>query len=78
MFGTKPRLFSIRTIVVPTLVWLDQLVKLITLTSLNLVGHVNKCVEPKFKPFVLFDILVKPVPIRSIKIATPFDKFQQH
>jgi hypothetical protein len=26
MFATKPRLFSIGTIVVPTSVWLDQLV----------------------------------------------------
>ncbi len=37
MFAIEPRLFSIGTIVVLTLVWFDQPIKLITLTSLNLV-----------------------------------------
>jgi hypothetical protein len=38
MFATKLRLFSIGTIVVPTLVWSNQPIKLITLLGLNLVG----------------------------------------
>jgi hypothetical protein len=46
MFVKKPMLFSIGTIVVLTLVWLDQLVKLITSASLNLVEQVYVHVEP--------------------------------
>ncbi len=78
MFATKPWLFSIGTIVVPTSVWLDQLVKLITSTSLNLVEHVIKLGEPVFNPLVSSDILAKPVPVRPIKIVIPLDTFQQH
>jgi hypothetical protein len=37
MFATKPRLFSIGTIVVLTSIWSNQLVKLITSVGLNLV-----------------------------------------
>jgi hypothetical protein len=37
MFAIEPRLFSIGTIVVFTLVWSNQSIKLITLASLNLV-----------------------------------------
>jgi hypothetical protein len=48
MFATEPWLFSIGTIVIPTSVWSNQLVKLITSTSLNLVGQVNKHVELVF------------------------------
>jgi hypothetical protein len=37
MFATELGLFSIGTIVVPTSIWSYQLVKLTTLTSLNIV-----------------------------------------
>ncbi len=40
MFTTKPRLFSIRTIVVLTLVWSYQPIKLITSMGFTLVEHV--------------------------------------
>jgi hypothetical protein len=56
-------MFSIGTIVVPTSVWLNQHVKLITSTCLNLVKQVNKPIELVSKPHVLFDMLIKPVPI---------------
>jgi len=46
---------------VPTLVWSNQLVKLITSTSLNLVEHVIKLVEPMFEPLVSSNILVKSI-----------------
>jgi hypothetical protein len=49
-------IFSIGTIVVPTLVWSNQPIKLITSASLNLVEHVIKLVEPMFKPPISFDI----------------------
>jgi hypothetical protein len=78
VFATKPWLFSIGTIVVPTSVWLHQLVKLITSTSLNLVEHVIKLVEPVFKPLVSSDILAKLVHVWPIKIVIPPDTFQQH
>jgi len=45
MFATKPKLFSIGTIVVPTLVCSNQLVKLITLVGFNLVEQVIVHVE---------------------------------
>ncbi len=67
MFATKPRLLSIRTIVVPTSVWSNQLVKLITSIGLILVKHVIKILEPIFEPPVSFDILIKLVLVRPIK-----------
>jgi hypothetical protein len=48
MFAIKLGLFSIGTIVVPTWVWLYQLVKLITPACLNLVEHVYVLVELEF------------------------------
>jgi hypothetical protein len=45
MFARKLGVFSIGTIVVPTLVWSYQLVKLTTSTSLNLLEHVYVHVE---------------------------------
>jgi hypothetical protein len=68
MFATKPRLFSLGTIVVPTLICSYQLVKLIILASLNLV-------EPMFKSLILFDILVKPTSILPINITIPLNIF---
>jgi hypothetical protein len=56
MFATELRLFSIRTIVVLTLVWSNQLVKLITSISLNLVKHVNKPIEHVYEPFFFFGL----------------------
>jgi hypothetical protein len=61
MFATKLGLFSIGTITIPTSVWSNQLVKLITLAGLNLVKHVIKPIELVFKPLNSSDILVKPV-----------------
>jgi hypothetical protein len=46
MFVIEPRLFSIETIVVPTLVKLKQPISWISLTSLSLVEHVYVPVEP--------------------------------
>jgi hypothetical protein len=60
MFATEPRLFSVGTIVVPTSIWLDQPIKLITSGGLNLVGQVNKLVEPMSEPLVSYDVHVKP------------------
>jgi hypothetical protein len=78
MFATKLGLFSIETIVVLILVWLDQLVKLITSLGLNLVGKVNKFIEHVSKPPILFNIFVKLVPVRPVKIVISLDTFQQH
>ncbi len=61
MFTTILRLFSIGTIVVPTLVWSNQHIILITSTCLNLVEHVIKPIEPMSKPLVSFNILVKSI-----------------
>jgi len=76
MFATKPRLFSIGIIVVLASIWSNQNVKLITSTSLNLVKHVNKPIEPMFKPLVSSNILVKAIPVQSITIAIPHNTFQ--
>jgi hypothetical protein len=78
MFATKLGLFSIGTIIVPTLILLDQLVKLITSTSLNLVSHVTKLVEHVSEPPVLSNVPIKLVHVHPIKIAIPPDTFQQH
>jgi len=78
MFTIEPRLFSIGTIVVPTLVWSNQLVKLITVTCLKLVKHVIKNIQHVSEPHVSFDIPIKPVRVRTIKIIIPLDTFQQH
>jgi hypothetical protein len=71
MFATKLGLFSIGTIVIPTLVLSNQPIKLITSTCLNLVEHVNKLVEPMFKPHVLFDILVNSCLYNMLSSYTP-------
>jgi hypothetical protein len=78
MFAKKTRLFSIGTIVVPTLVWSNQLIKLIILAGMNWVKQVIKLVQPMSKPHVSSDIHFKSIPIRPIKIAIPPDIFQQH
>jgi hypothetical protein len=78
MFTTKPILFSIRTIVVPTSVWSYQHVKLITSVGLNLVKHVNKLVEPVYEPLISCDVPIKPVLVQLIKIVIPPNTFQQH
>jgi hypothetical protein len=78
MFAIEPRLFSIGTIVVITSVWSNQPIKLITSTGLNLVEQVIKHVEPMFEPHVLFNVPIKLVYVRPIKITIPLDIFQQH
>jgi hypothetical protein len=78
MFATKLGLFSIGTIIVTTSVLSDQFVKLITLTCLNLIGHINKPAGPMFKPLVSFDVPIKPVHIQPVKIVIPLHTFQQH
>jgi hypothetical protein len=78
MFVIEPWLFSIATIIILILVFSNQLVKLITLTSLNLVEHVNKHVEPVSKPHVLSNVPIKLMHVRHDKIAIiPPDIFQQ-
>jgi ADP-dependent phosphofructokinase/glucokinase len=71
-------LFAIGTIVVPKSIWSNQLVKLITSIGLNLVEHVIKLVEPMFEPHVSYEILVKSILIRHVKIVIPPSTFQQH
>jgi hypothetical protein len=78
MFATKLRLFSIGTITIPTLVWSNQLVKLITLARLNLVKYVIKPIELVSTPHDSSDILVKLVLVRLVKITIPPNTFQQH
>jgi hypothetical protein len=51
---------------------------LITSTSLNLVRHFNKLVEPISEPPISIDINMKSVFVRPIKIIIPLDTFQQH
>jgi hypothetical protein len=63
MFAIERGLFSRGSIGVPTSVWSNQLVKLITSTSFNLVKQVNKHVEHVSKPLVLSNICVKSVPV---------------
>jgi hypothetical protein len=58
MFAIEPWLFSIITIAVPTLIWSNQLVKLITSTGLNLVKHVNKPIELVFEPHIFLMYLL--------------------
>ncbi len=61
VFAIERGLFSIGTIIVPTSIWSNQLVKLILLIGLNLVEQVNKPIELVSQPLVSFDILVKLV-----------------
>jgi hypothetical protein len=70
MFAIELGLFSIGTIVVPTSIWSNQPVKLITSTGLNLVEHV-------FKPSILSNIFIKSILVRPIKIDIPFNTFFQ-
>jgi hypothetical protein len=78
MFATKPKLFAIGTIAIPTSVWLDQLVKLITLTSLNIVEHVDVLVELVFVLHVLSNINVELISVLLVKITISLDIFKQH
>jgi hypothetical protein len=61
MFATKPEFFSIRTIVVPMLVRLEQLVNLIASTSLNLVEQLYVLVEHVYALLLIFYVLVEPI-----------------
>ncbi len=78
MFATKPRLFSIGTIVVLTSIWSNQSLKLITITGLNLVDQVIKHVEHVSKQLISSNIPIKLVPIRHVKMVILLDTFQQH
>jgi len=69
MFATKPKLFSIRNIVVPTSIWSYQLVKLTTLVGLNLVEHV-------FILPISFDIPIESISVLLVKIVIPHDTFK--
>jgi hypothetical protein len=46
MFATKPILFSIGTIVVPTSIWSNQPIRLITSVRLNLIKQVIDPIKP--------------------------------
>jgi hypothetical protein len=78
MFTTKLGLFSIGTIIVPTSIWSNQPVKLITSTSLNLVKHFVKPIELVFEQLVSSNIPVKSKLVQPIKIVIPPNTFQQH
>jgi hypothetical protein len=72
-------LFFIGTIVLPTLVWLDQPIKLITLVGIfNIVEHVIELVKPMFKSLVLSYIPTKSIHVQFVKIVIPPNTFQQH
>jgi hypothetical protein len=69
MFDIEPRLFSIGTIVVPTLIKLEQPINLTLSTSLNLVKHV-------FVLLVLSNIHVEPIFVLRVQITIPRDVFK--
>jgi hypothetical protein len=71
MFATKPRLFSIGTIAIPTSIWSHQPINLITSASLNLVEQVIKHIELVSQQPISYDIPVKSIPIQPIKIFIP-------
>jgi hypothetical protein len=75
MFAIEPRLFSMGTIVIPTLVCSNQHVKLITSASLNLVEQVVKHVEPMLEPHVLSNIPIKLISVQLVKITIPPEIF---
>jgi len=76
MFAIYSKLFSIGTIVVPTLIKLEQLVNLIPSIGLNLVEHVSILVELIYVIHVLYKILVEPVFVLHVQIIIPHDIFQ--
>ncbi len=78
MFAIQLKLFSIGTIIVPTLVWSNQLIKLITLAGLNIVEQVIIHVEHVFESLVSFNIPVKLIYVLLVKIVISLDIFQQH
>jgi hypothetical protein len=61
MFATKPRLFSIGTIVVPTSIWSNQPIRLITSICLNLIKQVIEPIKPQSKCHVSSNIPIKQV-----------------
>jgi hypothetical protein len=75
MFITEPRLLSIGTIVVLTLVWLDQLVKLIPSASLNLVEQGYVHVEPIIVLPISSHIHVELVFVLHVQIVIPLNTF---
>jgi len=75
MFNTEPRLFSIGTIVVLTSIWLDQHVKFIASTGLNLVEHVIVPAEPLSESLISSYIHVEPIFVLHVKIVIPLDTF---
>ncbi len=78
MFATKPKSFSMGTITIPTLVWSDQLVKLITSVGFNLVEHVYVPIELLFVLPISSYAPIKPIFILHIKIIIPLNTFKQH
>jgi hypothetical protein len=78
MFAIKLGLFSIGTIILPTLVWSNQPIKLITLAGLNLVEQAINPIEPVSEPPSSSNIHAKPIFIQCVKIFIPHDIFQQH
>jgi len=53
------KIVLIGTIVVPTSIWSDQPVKLITLVGMNIVEHVIKPMKPMSKSLISFYIPTK-------------------
>ncbi len=77
MFATEPRLFSIVTITILTLVWSNQPINLTTLIGLNLVEQVYVHVEVVSLLLILSDIFVELVYVLLVKIIIPLDIFKQ-
>jgi hypothetical protein len=78
MFVVELRLFSIRTIVVPIPVRLEQPNNLIALACLNLIEHVYVPIELVSLLLVLFDTLVKSIFVLLVQIVIPLDTFKHH
>ncbi len=69
MFAIEPRLFSIGTIYVPTLIKFEQPISLISSTCLNLVEHVFVLVEPLHVLPILYDKPIELVYVLPLYIA---------
>jgi hypothetical protein len=78
MFVIKLKLFSIRTIVVPIPIRLEQPNNLIALACLNLFEHVYVPIELVSLLLVLFDTLVESIFVLLVQIVIPLDTFKHH
>ncbi len=76
MFATKLRLFSIRTNIVLTSIWLIQPIKLITSVGLNLVEQIIIHVDLMSQSSISSYIPIEPIFVLHVKIVIPPDTFK--